>query len=297
LLAMFSNKDFNRDLKVVVDPGNGAASGFASELFAALGINVILINDEPDGRFPGRSPEPSSETLQGTVAFLRSRNADLAVCFDGDADRVVFCDQDGFLGFTEMVAFISRLAVQGSEKKTVVATIEVGKLLDFILEDLGVSVVRGKIGDVHLAHLLREHDAVIGVEDVGVYIIPEMGLYPDSMFAALTLLKHITHPSEIRESFKRLPQFFPGRKKVFCQNELKQVAMDKIREKVLMFKPNEINLLDGVRLDFEDSWMLIRASGTEPAIRIMAESAQKKETEALLVKGVRLVEEVVEGIK
>ena len=91
-----------------------------------MGLNVIPVNDEPDGLFPGRSPEPKEDTLQGTLDFLRQHNADLAICFDGDADRVVFCDKEGFLGFNEPIAFISRLAVRKTGKKKIATTVETG---------------------------------------------------------------------------------------------------------------------------------------------------------------------------
>jgi len=101
----------NHHLKLLIDSGNGASSGFVTDLFKSLGFDVMAINDEPDGLFPGRGPEPREDTLQGTVEFLRRKNADLAICFDGDADRVVFCDREGFLGYNEMIAFISRLII------------------------------------------------------------------------------------------------------------------------------------------------------------------------------------------
>lgn len=293
LLEMFSNTNLNREMKIVVDPGNGAASHFASNLFSQLGLNIIPVNDEPDGNFPGRPSEPTGKTLKGTVDFLREKDADIAVCFDGDADRVVFCDREGFLGFTEMVTFISWLAVKNSGKKKVAATIEVGKLMDLALEDVGAEVVRGKVGDVYLAHLVRESDAAIGVEDVGVYIMPEMGCYPESMVAPLTLLSSISSPAEIREFFKKFPRFSLGKEKVSCPNELKESAMELIGKRAPSLNPNEINPLDGVRLDFDDSWMLIRASGTEPIIRVMTEAASESETQKLVDEGIRLVEEVM----
>ena len=293
LLEMFAKRDFNRDLKIVVDPGNGAAAGFASDLFSRFGLNVIPLNDKPDGNFPGRSSEPTGKTLKGTVEFLKEKGADLAVCFDGDADRVVFCDSEGFLGFTEMVAFISRLAIKKSDKKIVAATIEVGKLLDLALEGVGVGVVRGKVGDVHLAHLVRQHDAAIGVEDVGVYIMPQMGCYPESMFAALTLLSEIDSPASVREFLREFPRFFLEKRKVPCSNELKEMAMERIREKAPELDPNDVNYIDGIRLDFDDGWMLIRASGTEPAIRVMAESTSEAGVQELAEKGMKMVEGLV----
>ena len=148
----FSRPGFNRRLKIVVDPGNGAASGFASDIFVQMGLDVIPVNDEPDGLFPGRNPEPKEDTLRGTVDFLRQHNADLAVCFDGDADRVVFCDKEGFLGFNEPIAFISRLIVNKTGRKKIATTVEAGNLLDLAVKDLGAEVVRGRVGDIAVAH-------------------------------------------------------------------------------------------------------------------------------------------------
>jgi phosphoglucosamine mutase len=293
----FSHQSLKRQWRIVVDPGNGAASGFASEIFADMGLTVLPINDYYDGNFPGRSPEPMEDTLQGTVKFLREQNADLAVCFDGDADRVVFCDHEGFLGFNEMIAFISRLVARETGKKKIATTIETGNLLDLAVADFGVKVVRGKVGDVNVAHLTRELDAALGVEGVGVYIIPEAGYYPDSIFATLTLLSQLNDPSEIREFFIGMPQLFFGKAKVSCPNDLKESLIMELQKVVHRFKATEVNTLDGLRLEFGDSWMLLRASGTEPIIRIIAESTSKSRTKTLLDEGTKTVTSCLERFK
>jgi len=286
---------FNHRLKVVVDPGNGAASKFASYIFVQMGLDVTPINDEPDGLFPGRSPEPKADTLQGTVDFLRQHNADLAICFDGDADRVVFCDKEGFLGFNEPIAFISRLAVKRTGKKKIATTVETGTLLELAVKDLEVEVVRGRVGDVAVAHLAQELDAALGVEQVGVYIIPEAGYYPDSIFASLILLSQLSDAGEIRQFFQGIPRLFFEKAKVFCPNELKELVMTQVTEKAHLFAPDEINTLDGLRLEFLDSWMLLRASGTEPVIRVVSESTSQAQTDGLVSKGKELVQSLVEA--
>jgi len=297
LLSKVSAWNFNRNLKIMIDPGNGAASGFASEVFEKLGFNVIPVNDVPDGRFPGRSSEPKEDTLQGTIKFLRQKDADLAVCFDGDADRVVFCDKKGFLGFNEMIAFISRNVIKSSGKPVVATTVETGMLLDLAIQDLGGRVIRGKVGDVYAAHLARENDAALGVESVGVYILPQAGYYPDSIFAALTLLGSIAQVSEVREFIGSLPAVHFNKDKVTCPNEFKTPVMQNVGKRVQALKPLAINELDGLRLEFGDAWMLIRASGTEPAIRVLAESNSNEHTLRLVKNGVRIVEEAVKGGK
>ena len=290
-----SRRGFSKQLKVVVDAGNGAASGFAGDIFVQMGLDVIRVNDEPDGLFPGRNPEPKADTLQGTVAFLRQHNADLAICFDGDADRVVFCDREGFLGFNECIAFISRLVIKRTGRKKVATTVEAGTLLDLAVKDLGGEVVRGRVGDVAVAHLVRDLDAALGVEEVGVYIIPEAGYYPDSIYASLLLLSQLEDAGEIRRFFRRMPRLYFEKARISCPNELKESVMDRVRDKAHLLRPDEVNTLDGLRLEFADSWMLIRASGTEPIIRVIGESASQQQTRELIGRGSELVESVARG--
>jgi len=285
----------NHHLKVVVDPGNGAASGFAGDIFARMGLDVIPLNDEPDGSFPGRNPEPKADTLRGTIDFLKQHNADLAICFDGDADRVVFCDQEGFLDFNEPIAFISRLAIKKTGKKRIATTVETGTLLDLAVKDLGAEVVRGRVGDVAVAHLARELDAALGVEQVGVYIFPEAGYYPDSIFASLFLLGRLTDVGEIRRFVRSLPALFFEKAKVSCPDELKEPVMSRVKEKTHLLGAGRVNTLDGLRLDFPDSWLLIRASGTEPVIRIIAESPSEAKSLELISKGRNLIQDLVEA--
>jgi len=286
---------FNHQLKLVVDPGNGAASKFASDVFLQMGLDVIPVNDEPDGLFPGRSPEPKEDTLQDTINFLRQHDADLAICFDGDADRVVFCDKEGFLGFNEPIAFISRLAVKKTGKKKIATTVETGTLLDLAVKDLGVKVVRGRVGDVAVAHLAQKLDAALGVEQVGVYIFPETGYYPDSIFASLILLSQLSNAGEIRQFFQGIPRLFFEKANIRCPDELKESVMARVKEKTHLFASDKINTLDGLRLDFPNSWMLLRASGTEPVIRVISESTSQTQTDELMRKGKELVQSLVEA--
>jgi len=283
-------------LGIVVDPGNGAASRFASKVFAGMGLHTLPMNDAPDGSFPRRNPEPREDTLQGTIAYLRECGADLAVCFDGDADRVVFCDEKGFLGFNEGIAYISRCVLQKSGRRTVASTVESGRLLDFATQDLGAEIVRGKVGDVHVAYLAREKDAAIGVEQVGVYVFPDVGYYPDSIVATLALLEDLTNPRQIRDFFDGIPRLLFKKGKIACPNAIKAAAMERVIGESSHFAAEKVNDLDGLRLEFGQSWMLIRASGTEPAIRVLAESTSDREAEALLSQGIRTVEQAVSEV-
>jgi len=166
-------------------------------------------------------------------------------------------------------------------------------MLDLALFDLGVKVVRGRVGASSVAHLARENDAGIGVEPAGVYIIPDIGYYPDSIFAALTLLSQIDKVGEIREFFGDKPRLYSGKQKLSCRNCLKPAVIDKAREYADLFTANKLDVLDGLRFEFDDAWLLVRASGTEQAIRITVESASSEEAELLLDKGVRIVGTII----
>ncbi|GAI32555.1 unnamed protein product, partial [marine sediment metagenome] len=250
---------------------------------------VSPVNNEPDGLFPGRGAEPTAETLEETTKFLNECGADLAICFDGDADRVVFCDRQGFLGYNEMIAFISRLAVKESGKTRVATTVETGRLLDTAVADLNAEVSRTKVGDVSLAYSTKESDAAIGVEPAGVYILPQVGYYPDSFLTALFLLSHISDIAEIRDFFSHLPSFFFEKSKIPCPNSLKAKVAKMCQTKASSFEGGKINTLDGIRIDFSDSWLLIRPSGTEPVIRVLTEASSESRGKQLMTQGISLV--------
>jgi phosphomannomutase len=157
-----------------------------------------------------------------------------------------------------------------------------------------VEVIRGRVGDVAVAHLVQEFDAALGVEQVGVYIIPEAGYYPDSILASLILLSQLNNAGEIRQFFQGIPRLFFEKARVPCPDELKESVMAQVKEKAHLFAPDKINTLDGLRLEFPDSWMLIRASGTEPIIRIISESKSQTQIDELISKGKKLVQSLVE---
>jgi len=284
--------EIKRYFKVVVDPGNGAASDYASTLFKKAGLDVLPTNDAPDGLFPNRSPEPTAETLKETISYLQKENADIAVCFDGDADRVVFCDKKGFIGYNEAISFIARLKIlQERKMKKVVTTVETGRLLDYAVENLGGEVIRGKVGDGYVGHGVKDEGASLGVEQVGVYIMPEMGYYPDSIYAVLYLLANIENVGEIRAFINEMPTRYFDKKGVSVADKLKYEVMERVRDHLDAFSDYRLNSKDGLRLDFENSWILIRASGTESLIRVIAESEDWDELKKLIDKGIKAVNE------
>ena len=265
---------------LLLDPGTGAASGFARTVFERIGLHVTVVNDEPDGNFPGRGPEPAECTLCQTCEAFETSGARLCACFDGDADRVVFCDPAGFIGLDEMVAFVAQHRVRQTSRRSLATTVETGLLPDFALAEVGGTVVRGKVGDVAVAHLARELDAALGAETVGVYIFPEQGLYPDSLLATLHVCAMLGEGASIRGFVASLPRLHLIKRKVGCPNPLKELIMSRAAEELVdaLHLPANVtvNTTDGLRLELPDAWVLVRPSGTEPVVRVTAEAVEQK---------------------
>jgi len=264
-------------VRLMLDPGNGAASRFAREVFRRLGLEVQVVNDTPDGRFPGRGPEPNAVTLGGTCAALSASDARLAACFDGDADRVVFCDREGFLGLDGMLAFVAQHRIRQTSRRSLATTVETGLLPEYAAQSVGGSVVRGRVGDVAVAHLVRREDAALGAETIGVYIFPEVGLYPDSMLAVLHVLGVLEEASDVRRFIGTLPRLELVKAKIACASVLKSGVMLRAEDALhgVLGAPSgvTVNRTDGLRFEMQDAWVLVRPSGTEPVIRVTAEAA------------------------
>jgi phosphomannomutase len=264
-------------VRLMLDPGNGAASRFACEVFRRLGLDVRAVNDTPDGRFPGRGSEPNAATLGGTCAALSASDARLAACFDGDADRVVFCDREGVLELDGMLAFVAQHRIRQTSRRSLATTVETGLLPEYAVGEVGGCVVRGQVGDVAVAHLVRREDAALGAESIGVYIFPESGLHPDSMLAVLHVLGTLEDALDVRRFIGTLPRLELVKTKIICPSNLKPDVMLQAEDAVrgVLGAPSgvTVNRTDGLRFEMPDAWLLVRPSGTEPVIRVTAEAA------------------------
>jgi phosphoglucosamine mutase len=207
---------------------------------------------------------------------------------------VVFCDRHGFLGFNEMIGFVARERVKDSPAKRVATTVETGRLVDLAVADVGGLVLRGMVGDISVAHLTRDEGCCIGVEQVGHYINPSIGYYPDTLYTALFLMSRISSPDDIREFYAGIPRLWYEKAGFRCPNAKLAAVGDFVAAHAGRFGADHVNLLDGVRLEFPDAWMLIRASGTQPLVRVIVEADSEARLSALLQQGEALVAEALE---
>ncbi len=252
----------DHDLKAVVDCANGAGCNITPFLLKDMGCNVVALNSNPDGKFPGHDPEPVEKNLQEIGGVVVDSGAELGFAHDGDADRLVAFDKDGrFLSGDKLLAlFASRF------NKKVVVPVNSSMVIEEIVDD----VIRTKVGDVFVAQEIKEVNAQFGGEPSGTWIFPDISYAPDAIFAAAFLVD-LAEKIDISEEIDRLPEY-PSKKEGFYVDG-KDEIMDRLTELYEEKIDHErLNFADGIRIGYEDGWAWIRASGTEPKIRLTAEA-------------------------
>ena len=276
--------ELTRSYKVVVDCGNGAGSVVTPYLLRRLGCEVVTLNSQLDGFFPGRGLEPSPENLQDLCRVVKSVGADLGIAHDGDADRTAAVDELGRVAQADkLLALISAHQLR-REGQIVVTTVDASSVVDDRVRERGGRVVRTRVGDVSVAEAIKKHRAIFGGEPSSAWIFPEVHPVPDGPLAAAKILEMLdSSGKKLSELLDGVPEYPMVREKLACPDEKKTVVMGRFRRKVgREFKGIKgILTIDGVRLSLKDgSWVLVRPSGTEPYIRVTAEgktSARAKE--------------------
>lgn len=289
----------NNEWHVIVDPGCGATYNLAPLIFKSLGCKVTDINAQPDGFFPGRSPEPNAESLKPLAKIVQELGADVGVAYDGDGDRVAFIDEEGnFVDFDRVLAAYTAYVAKKKSGGTVVTNVEASTCVEKMVEKHGGKVIRTKVGDVYVAEAIKQFNAVFGGEPCGAWIHPQIHYCPDGIFSSVLLLKALEDEDKrLSEFISETPQYQTRRKNIACKNEIKYEVVKKVGEGLKSVFPayKELSTVDGVRLTLENGWILVRASGTEPLVRLTAEGESLKAAKEIMEKGVTLVKKLVEG--
>lgn len=269
-------------LKVVVDCASGAASYLSPLILRKAGCEVVTLNSQPDGFFPGRLPEPSEANLQELMKMVKATQSDLGIAHDGDADRMIAVDEKGNMAdFDKLVSLMAR-EVGGR----VVTTVDASNSIDMCLEGKG-EVIRTKVGDVHVAETIEENDASFGGEPSGTWIHPDFCMCPDGILSALRIATLVSEKGPLSKLLDEVPSFPTLREKINCEEFQKKMIMEKTEaEFAKLFEDvSEVNLIDGVRLSLENgSWVLIRPSGTESYVRITLGGKTDLEAQKLMDK-------------
>jgi phosphomannomutase / phosphoglucomutase len=274
-----------RGFVVAVDTGCGAGSIVTPFLLSKLNCKVTTINAQIDGTFPSRNPEPTEDVLTDLGKIVISNGADLGVAHDGDADRAVFIDERGnFVNEDVLLAIIVKHVLSKKVGPVVTPVSSSQRIVD-VAEAAGGHVIWTPVGSIYVARMMMQVNAVIGGEGNGGIIFPEHQYCRDGAMTVAKVLEIMTERrKKISELVKEIPKRYMDKTKVTCRD--RDATMQHIRSSV----EGNIDTTDGVKIWYNDGWLLIRPSGTEPIIRIFVEAETKRRARDLLEAGKQLTE-------
>ncbi len=276
------------NFRVVIDCGNGASYITSPYILKELGCEVISINAHPDGKFPQRNPEPVEENVLLLKKVVKDVKADLGIAHDGDADRATFVDEKGrFISEDVMLALMAKYYVEMNGGGKVVTPVSSSKCVEDVVREAGGEIIYTPVGSPVVAETMLKVKAVFGGEGNGGLIFPEHLLARDGAMSFAKVLELMALENKpISKLIESIPKYYMIKTKVPCRDKIKLL-------KGLKEKFPDANFTDGARIDYEDCWILIRPSGTEPIVRIFAEAKSKKKAKELVEFGIKVVKEIL----
>ncbi len=266
----------SRGLAAVVDCVNGAGSRILPALLRSLGVRVVELFTNVDSPFP-HNPEPCPEHLGELSKAVARERADIGLACDPDADRLVLVDEKGVVCSEELTLALAADFVLRAESGPLVANLSTSRLIDDIGARHGVPVRRSKVGEAHVIALMRETGAAIGGEGNGGVMYPPLHLGRDAMVGAALILQSLAEDGvPLSERVASLPQYFIVKEKAPFDGDLAKVKK-RLEEKFI----GRLDALDGIRIDMENGWVHLRASNTEPVVRVIAEARSPEEARSL----------------
>lgn len=271
----------SQNIKVVLDSNRGAGSILAKQLFEALGCQFEILGDSPDGQFE-HVPEPTADNLKGVAAKAKDFGADVVFCQDPDADRLAIIDERGnYIGEEYTLAITLRHALSLSGKTgNVVINCATSRMSVDIAEEFDCKCIVSAVGEANVTNEMISQQAIYGGEGNGGPIDPRVGYVRDSFVAmAQTLDAMVKNNMSVSKLAAAIPSYEIVKDKIQLDKDKVSAAFDVLENHFAEAKPNR---MDGLRLDFSDSWLLIRASNTEPIVRVIAEAKTSSDANALV---------------
>ncbi|MHA1221182.1 MAG: phosphoglucosamine mutase [Candidatus Heimdallarchaeota archaeon] len=289
ILDAGSDIDFNKIGEVIADPGGGAGCEVISQTYQIMGIDLLTINGLFDPYFSARPSEPVEKNLTELITFVKKKNESsqsIGLAFDGDADRCVAVDEKGrYIPQDMLISLYAQYIIeQNSGKGLIITHIDASMLMEKLVSNAGGKVKRTKVGDVAIGNMVAKEKAIFGGEPCGAWIHPKHHLCPDGPLTGIKILEWAAERGPLYKLVDAVQDYPVNRAKITCENALKSPVMTSIDEIVsAKDEIKDILKIDGLRLSYEDdSWVLIRPSGTEPIIRVTSQALTQKASEERL---------------
>ncbi|MEM2454563.1 MAG: phosphomannomutase/phosphoglucomutase [Candidatus Bathyarchaeia archaeon] len=281
--------------KIAADPGGGSATALIPLVFERAGARVTTIYGEPDGSFTRHPPEPDSRTLEELKSIVLDNDVEFGIGFDGDGDRAVFVDDRGRLIPSSIIlAILIRHYLSRNKGAPVVYEVSCSMVVEETIRALGGKPIISRVGHTYIHEKMRAEDAVLGGETSGHFYFKDIYGFDDGIYAGLKLAEAISEDgrrlSEIVDSIPQYPQI-PA-KNYNCPDEAKFKVIDDLFEefKSLGYR---IVAIDGIKIVAEDGWFLIRASNTQPLIRLSVEAKDEERLRRLAAYAEKMILEKI----
>lgn len=264
----------SRNFHIVVDGINSTGATFVPHLLRALGVEKItILNEEVHGNF-SHNPEPLPENLHEVSSVVVKQNADLAIVVDPDVDRLCFINNDGSMFGEEYTLVAIADYVLSHTKGNTVSNLSSTRALKDITLKHGGSYFASAVGEVNVVKKMKEVNAVIGGEGNGGIIIPELHYGRDALIGIALFLTHLAKFGKSITELRRLyPDYYMSKNKIELRSG---VNVQQIFEGIqAIYKKQPMNTEDGLKIEFDNEWVHLRTSNTEPIIRIYAESTSE----------------------
>lgn len=283
-----------RKFKVAIDCVNSTGGIALPKLLKALGVeNILEVNCEPNGLF-AHNPEPLPENLTALASEVKKNNVDLGIAVDPDVDRLCFVNDDGsFFGEEYTLVAIADYVLKNKKGNTVSNLSSTRALKDVTLKN-GGEHFGAAVGEVNVVTMMKEQNAVIGGEGNGGVIYPELHYGRDAMVGIALFLTHLAKfgksCSVLRSQY---PNYYISKNKISLDGDVNVDAI--LKQIAKKYKNQPVNTIDGVKIEFDENWVHLRKSNTEPIIRIYAESANETTADTLARKIMSDIKEYSNG--
>ncbi|MCS7189905.1 MAG: phosphoglucosamine mutase, partial [Bacteroidia bacterium] len=273
--------------RVVIDGINSSGSVFVPALLEGMGVeDIILINGEPDGKF-SHAPEPLPENLTELSQMVRKKGAHLGIAVDPDVDRVAFFLPNGAPFGEEYTLVAVSDYILSQQRGPVVTNLSTTSAVQWVTQKYGVPFYESKVGEYFVVKKMKEVEAVIGGEGNGGVIWPALHYGRDALVAIALFLSHLAKQGgdaiALREQY---PFYTLIKSRLLLESTPPSTLWQRLIDKA---GEAEVSLLDGLKLRWQESWIHIRLSGTEPVLRLIAEAPTEEEAKFLIKHWTELV--------
>jgi phosphomannomutase len=283
-----------RRLKVAVDCVHGAGGPVVSELLERLGCEVSAIGMEPDGLFP-RDPEPTAKNLADLCALTKKSGSEVGLAIDPDADRLSLVDEQGRTLGEDLTLALASAAVLKRTPGPVVTNLSTSQVIEDVARAHGSTVFRAPVGEVNVARRMQRERAVVGGEGNGGVILPALHYTRDAPLGVALILQHLTDEGvTVSAAAKKWPAYRIVKEKVTFPRKALAEGYAALERDLRAETKDES---DGLRLAWpvRKAWLHVRPSGTEPVVRLIAESADEADAKELVTRAARVLADVARG--